>query len=548
MSESRMALRHTVRILFAVALATFVVHAGAAAAPPEAVRSAIFVVGPAAGDPRLQAVRSAAFACRRWLRQPGASAELRRAGSSRTVTLDKIVGKDLDSAFLAAAKDAGDRDPADLISTLDDAVHALANRHGVRVAVAILDAALLSADAEESLRQIIQFSSDNSVHIVFLDPSRASPETSGEIWKLAGASTSGAFIQESRTLASTLLLVSGVQPTAADAEPAPPAAAAPNGPSNRAAELPVHVRFIQISNRSTSHQSVLSTGIDSTSGDGSPTVEGAGGPLHGYLIVQAPMSDLRFEQDARTGAYSAHAVVTQIVRSADGRIVWHANKDVKINGPVAKLKERQGGNLYLMREVLLPGGRFTLEATVEDLLARKTGSAHAPLSTGAGVPGLMVSDAMFVKAYHSNVDRFEADRVLDYQGYSIAPLLDPVFPANTPFKVELYFVIYPDVYGVTPDITLEILQEGKVVAQAGMPFKSNLRNSAQDQKDADIRGDLQHGFNYLASMNVEKMSASGCQARLTIRQGKKVVTRLADFRVAGTMAVAQKSAEPKSSN
>ena len=554
MAVSRMALCYNLRILLAIALSTLVIPAGAAVPQPDAARSAIFMLGPAAGDPGLQAARSAAFACRRWLREPGSSAELRRAGSSVSVALDKIAGKDLETAFLTAAKDAVDRDPADLISTLDDAVHALASRPGLRVAVAILDAAPLSSDSQESLRQIIQYSSSNSVHIVLLDPSRSSLETSGEIWKLAGSTTGGAFIQESRTLASTLLSVSGVQPTAADAEPAPADRAAPKVQSSLSTDLPVYVRFIQVSNRGGAVQSRLATHMDGGSayganvGEGASRVEGAGGPLHGYLIVQAPLSALHFDKDDRTAAYSGHAVVTVTVRSASGKDVWHAKKDVKINGPLAKFHEREAGNLYLLREVQLPAGRFTLEASVEDVLATKTANISEPLKTGSGVPGLMVSDAMFVKSLRGSVDKFEADTTLNYQGNAIAPLLGPVFPANTPFKVELYFILYPDVYGPQPAITLEILQEGKVVSQASMPFKSMLRNNAQEIRGSSIKGELQHGFDYIASMNVDKMSASDCQARLTIRQGGSVVTRLVDFRVADTGPVAQKAAEPKPSN
>ena len=352
-------------------------------------------------------------------------------------------------------------------------------------------------------------------------------------------------------------LFTPIIPAAAGAEPRSGIASAPAPlQTNLAWGLPVHVRFIQVSNRSGSTQArkryLTGPGLSQGTqviGESASRVEGVSGLLQGYLIVEVPMSELRFEQDARRTAYSAHAVVTQIVRNAAGRIVWHANKDVKINGLSAQLKERQGGNVYLMRDVLLPGGRYTLEATVEDLLARKTGGVREPLMTGSSVPGLMVSDAMFVKAFHSNIDRFEADSVLNYQGYAIAPLLDPVFPANAPFKAEVYFILYPDVYGAQPEIALDVLQNGKVVSQAFLPFKTPLRESAQEGKGTSVVGELQHGFDYLASINVEKMSASGCQARFTIRQGGNVVTRLANFRIADdTVAGADKLPELKSSN
>ncbi len=546
-----MALRYIPRILLAIAASPFV-FPGGAAAPPEASSSVIFVLGPSAGDRGLQAARSVNFACQRWLKQPGTNAELRRAGSSEHVAL---TAKAPITVFLKAARDAGDREPADLISTLDDAVHALADRPGTRVAVAVLDAVLLSSDAEESLRQIIQYSADNSVHLVLLDPSKSSPETSGEIWRLAGSTTSGAFIQESTTLASTLLTVSGVQPTAADAEPASKTVAAKGpaklltnrpatlvatrsllsgGPSALAADVPVHVSFFQISSRAITTQDGNAPGAD------------AGSPLHGYVIVQEPLSALHFDKDEQGGSYSAHAVVTANVHGPSGKVVWHATKDMKITGALAKFHERDQGSLYLVREVMLPGGSSALEASVQDVLATKTTNVSAPLTTNSGVPGLMVSGAMFVRSLRGNADKFDSDTVLNYQGNAFAPILDPVFPANTPFKVELYFILYPDLFGTQPEISLDVLQEGRVVSQTTMTFQTPLRNNGQEISNSPAKAD--HGFDYIVSLNVDKMSASSCQARLTVRQGKKAVTRLVDFVVGGSGTAAPGSTVLKTSN
>ena len=534
-----------------------------AAEGPGNTRSAIFVMGPSAGDGGPQAARSAAFACRRWLKEPGATAELMRAGSSETAAL-KASGKELDAAFLAAAKDAADLDAADLISTLDDAVHTLANREGLRVAVAIADAAPLSSEASESLKVIVQYASDNGVHIVLLDPSRASLETAGEIWKEAGAATGGQFLQDSRNLATAMLSVAGVKTTSADAEPAPPPRPAPAAPATLAADLPVHVRFIQISNRSGSTQSVTAQlGIDSSGagyaanmGESASRAEGVGGPLHGYLIAQAPLSALHFDKDDRSGSYSAHAKVTMAARYASGKkngeIAWSQSKDVKVSGPLAKFHERELSNLLYLREISLPAGKYTLESTVEDFLAKKTGSVSEPLKTGSGVPGLMVSDALFVRWFKGNADKFESDTVLNYEGNGFTPLLDPVFPANKPFKVDAFLILYPDVYGPQPIITMEIIREGKVVAAAQMPFKTKLRNDAMGGKgvggDTGMIGGLQHGFDYVASMNVDKMSPCDCQAKVTIQQGKSVVVRMLDLKVVDTGEVAKTATAPTTSN
>jgi len=536
-----------------------------AAEGPESARSAIFVVGPSAGDGGTQAARSAAFACRRWLKEAGATAELLRAGSSESTPL-KATGKELDNAFLAAAKDAADLDPADLISTLDDAVHTLANRPGLKVAVAIVDAAPLSSEAGESLKVIVQYASDNGVHIVLLDPSKASLETAGQIWKEAGAATGGQFLQESKNLATAMLSVSGVKTTAADTEPAPPPPPASTLPASLATDLPVHVRFIQISNRPGGSQSLTAQlGIDPGTGVGyggnvgeaTSLTEGLGGPLHGYLIAQAPIGALHFDKDDRSGSFSAHAKVTMAARYASGKkngeIAWSQSKDVRINGSLAKFHEREISNLLYLREISLPAGKYTLESTVEDLLAKKTGSVSEPLKTGSGVPGLMVSDPLFVKWFKGNADKFESDTVLNYMGNGFTPVLDPVFPANKPFKVDAFMILYPDVYGPQPIITMEIIRDGNVVAAAQMPFTTKLRSDGMGGggkgmgTDQGMIGGLQHNFDYVASMNVDKMSPCECQARITVKQGKNVVTRMLDLKVVDTGEVAKTATAPATS-
>jgi len=212
--------------------------------------------------------------------------------------------------------------------------------------------------------------------------------------------------------------------------------------------------------------------------------------------------------------------------------------------------------LYL-REVSLPSGKYTLESTVEDLLSKKTGAISEPLKTGSGVPGLMVSDAVFVKWFRGNIsqgnaDKFESDTVLNYMGDGFTPVLDPVFPANKPFKVDAFMILYPDVYGQQPIITMEIIRDGRVVAAAQMPFTTKLRSDALGGKgvggDVGMIGELQHGFDYVASMNVDKMSPCDCQARITVHQGKNVVVRMLDIKVADTGEVAKTATASTTSN
>jgi len=144
---------------------------------------------------------------------------------------------------------------------------------------------------------------------------------------------------------------------------------------------------------------------------------------------------------------------------------------------------------------------------------------------------LDVSDAMFVRPLNESADRFVADQVLQYDGKALAPLLDPVFAANEPFELRLYFIIYPDLGGAKPEISLEILRNGQVAGKSGLAFNDKIRNTAGENGTLSGKSEQKHEFPYLADIRDASFEAGQYEARVTIRQGRNTVTRVARFRV-----------------
>lgn len=478
-----------------------------------------------------------------WLSQPGSTAELRLSGSADALPLDaKTPAKTIEPAFLAAAREGRDTDPDTFLNSLDRAAQALAVRPGLRILVAIVETPPLSADAEAQLKQVVEFCKSNLIRVVVLDPTSVPSKFASHEFLSLGQATGGALIRDPRALDATVLISAAGSKTAESAyaaQPAPEPAIAANAANLPAlpTDLPVHTRFIRISPRGSQtfgiHRSVSAGRGGITTVDAGLNMEDSTGPMRGWFLVESPLNALHFEIDDNAGTYSARARVTQIARNAAGKVVWEQSKPITLHGPLNKLEARRAGNIYYLREVVLPAGKYTLEATVEDLIANKRGGIREPLHTGSGTPSFTVSDAMVVRPFNAAADKFEADQVLNYDGNAISPLLDPVFRANEPFTLQIYLVLYPDVYGAHPQMSLEILRNGRVVGRAALPFTDRLRNDAMEGGSMGMVGEQKHEFPYLATLRGVQLTPGDYEARVTVRQGTAALTRPVNFRVLG---------------
>lgn len=477
-------------------------------------RSLVLVFGSTAEEPGKLAAHSAAGAAQQWLKIPGATAEIRRPGSSDAQQLSKFMpSKDVEKALLDAARTGRENDLMAFLNALDKGTYTLARRPGKRLLIVILESPSLATaesmrggagEADSRLRQTIDFCRSNSISVIVLNPSPPAEKDLGPALEALATATGGALVRDPQALDTKVLMV--VPEEKAEDQPSQPVTpAAPKG-------LPVHTRLFR-----TYPMRVL-PGSDL-------------GPMSGLLLVESPLSALEFQSDPKAGTYLARARVTQIVRDVEGKAVWRQKKEIALKGTLRKLEARRAGNLYYMRELKVPGGQYTIEATVEDLIAGKSGSVSEPLRASDSLPGFAVSDALFVKKLDESVDKFEADQALSYDGNALAPMLDPVFRANQPFDLQLYFIIYPDFRGGKPELSLEILHNGQAVGRSQLPFKDEIRNTATDGGTMDSKGEQKHQFPYLATIMSTSFDAGAYEAHVTIRQGRQTITRVVPFRV-----------------
>jgi hypothetical protein len=101
--------------------------------------------------------------------------------------------------------------------------------------------------------------------------------------------------------------------------------------------------------------------------------------------------------------------------------------------------------------------------------------------------------------------------------------------------LQIYLRLYPDIHGAPLDLSMEVLNEGRVVARLPLPFKGMLVNSAREGSNggANIVGGQAKEFPYLVNMKGAKFPPGDYQGIISIRQGKNVIRRVVPFKVIG---------------
>jgi hypothetical protein len=429
---------------------------------------------------------------------------------------------------------------------------------GARIVVAVLNSPPFSSDGERALEHLGEICQAHGVRVLVLDVGEGVKTVPNPALNALTAKTGGAWMRQAKSLETQVALAAPADEPAPVQAAAKAAEAAPAAPGAvLKSEIPVRIRFIRTSGTGSTSESITDHeadfGMTATLSNVNGVVGGGGGsmevsywpndpnaPLQGLVTVESPLNALKFDIDDNAGSYLARARITATVRNVKGAAIWTGRRDVTVHGPMQKLNERREGSMFFMRSVTLVGqGPFSMEAKVEDLVGNTMGFIQTPVKVGRNARSLVATDAVAVRPFKGSVDKFEADQVLSYEGEALSPVLDPVFRAGQPVDLQIYLRLYPDIHGDPLDLSMDVMNEGRVVAHMSLPFKSGLANSAREGPTngaggtSSMVGGQAHEFPYLVNMKGAKFPAGDYQGIISIHQGKSVIKRVVAFKVVG---------------
>jgi len=234
------------------------------------------------------------------------------------------------------------------------------------------------------------------------------------------------------------------------------------------------------------------------------------------VIVDLKTAPLSFQPAGDGKTYTSDFTV--LVRFLDSRnqVIRKISQHYEVNGPLPEIGRARDGEVLFYREPDLPAGVYSMESVVYDA---PSGKSSVRLST-VEVPkidtaSLRMSSLVLVKRAEKVAEKDRRpDNPLMVDDVVLYPNLgEPV--SKTAKEVGFYFVAYP-AQGPGPEAVLELLQNGKAVAQVPLTLRA-----------PDAAGRIRQA----GRLPLDAIPPDTYEFRVTVKQGGDQIYRSAMLRI-----------------
>jgi VWFA-related protein len=228
-------------------------------------------------------------------------------------------------------------------------------------------------------------------------------------------------------------------------------------------------------------------------------------------VVELRTAPLTFQPAPGGKTYTSD--VTVLVRFVDdrNRVVRKVSQHYEVTGPIDQIDGARKGEILFYRESELPAGLYTMETVVHDALAGKSSVRFSTVEV-ANYPEstLRVSSLVQIK---------RSEKVPEKERPSGSPLLvkDVVLYPNlgepvskSAKEIGFYFAVYPAQGGAYPEATIELMHNGKLVAQLPMPLAR-----------VDASGRIQQ----VGRLPIDQLPPATYELRAIVKQGTQTALR-----------------------
>jgi VWFA-related protein len=235
------------------------------------------------------------------------------------------------------------------------------------------------------------------------------------------------------------------------------------------------------------------------------------------VVVEFKTAPLTFQAAADGKTYTSDfAVIVRFV-DKDNHVTRKVSQHYEVNGPIGQIESAKQGDVIFYREPELPSGVYTMETVVYDLPSGKSSVRLATVEVARDDPTkLRMSSLVIVKRGEKVPEKDRrADNPLLVRDVVVSPNLgDAVSKAAK--EVGFYFAAYPAQGGPAPESVIELLQNGKAVAQIPMALPA-----------ADATGRIQQ----VGRLPIAELAAGTYELRAIVKQGADQIVRSSILRI-----------------
>lgn len=235
------------------------------------------------------------------------------------------------------------------------------------------------------------------------------------------------------------------------------------------------------------------------------------------VVVELKTAPLTFQPAADGKTYTSDFAVLVRFLDPQNQVVRKVSQHYEVKGPIADLERAKQGDVIFYREPELPAGVYTMETVVYDALAGKSTVRLATVEVPKTETGkLRMSSLVLVKRGEKVParDRRSENPLLVNDVVLYPNLGEPVSKASK--EVGFYFAAYPAQGGPAPEASIELLLDGKLVAQLPAPLLA-----------VDASGRIQQA----GRLPLEQLAPGTYDLRAVVKQGTEQVFRSTMLRI-----------------
>ncbi len=235
------------------------------------------------------------------------------------------------------------------------------------------------------------------------------------------------------------------------------------------------------------------------------------------VVVDLKTAPITFQAAEDGKTYTSDFSVLVRFLDAHNEVVRKVSQHYEVTGPVADLERAKQGEVIFYREPELAAGVYTVEAVAHDALSGKSSVRFATVEVPRVDAGVLRMSTLVIVKRGERVpeqDRRAANPLL-VKDVLLYPNLGDAVSRKTK-ELGFYFAVYPAPGAPTPEASLQLLQDGKLIAQVPVPVPA-----------ADASGRIQ----VAGRLPIERLPAGTYDMRAVARQGDAQVIRSSLLRI-----------------